>query len=102
LPHPGERLREDFLPDLGITPYRLAKETGISITHVHGILGGELSITAPVAYRCSAYLGTIPEMWLRMQASYDQRAGYTEELPAELARIRMHPQAAEALAKPIP
>jgi addiction module HigA family antidote len=44
--HPGEVLKEEFLEPLGISIYRLSKETGLSQTRISQIVKGERSITA--------------------------------------------------------
>ena len=44
--HPGEVLKEEFLEPMGISVYRLAKETGLSQTRIGQIVKGERSITA--------------------------------------------------------
>ena len=44
--HPGEILQEEFLKPMGITAYRLAKETGIPQTRIGEIINGTRSITA--------------------------------------------------------
>jgi hypothetical protein len=44
--HPGEILQEEFLKPMGITAYRLAKETGIPQTRIGEIIKGTRSITA--------------------------------------------------------
>ena len=95
--HPGDILRDHFLPDLGITAYRLAKGTGISSTHVHALLRGERGVTATTARRLGAYLGTTPEYWLDLQQQYDLEVSDTPEMQAALARIVTHPQAAAVL-----
>jgi len=69
--HPGDVLLEDFLKPLGMTPYRLAKEIGISQTHVSEIIRHERSVTAATALRLSALFGTTPRFWLHLQAHYD-------------------------------
>jgi addiction module HigA family antidote len=97
--HPGAILREDWLPDLGVTPYRLAKATGVSLTHIHEILKERRGITAPIARRLAAYLGTTPEYLLRLQMGYELSVSDTPELRSAVAQIEMHPQAREAWEK---
>ena len=69
--HPGTALREDFLPDLGWTPYKLAKEIGITQSHLTQILNAEKSVTANIALRLGRLFNQTPEFWLNMQAAYD-------------------------------
>ncbi len=69
--HPGEVLRDDFLEPLGITPYRLAKDTGTSAQHVGRIVHGTRGIGAELALRLARYFGTSAELWINLQAKYD-------------------------------
>ena len=69
--HPGEVLQEEFLTPLGITAYRLAKETHIPQTRLSEILKGRRRITADTALRFSRYFGTSPQFWLGLQNDYD-------------------------------
>ena len=69
--HPGEVLKEEFLDELGISAYRLAKDTGIPQTRVSQIINGNRRITADTALRLSAYFGNSPKFWLGLQDDYD-------------------------------
>jgi len=69
--HPGEVLAEDYLADLGITPYRLAKETHMPASRVNAILHGRRAVTADTALRLARYLGGSAVFWLNLQARYD-------------------------------
>ncbi len=69
--HPGEVLKEEFLDELGISAYRLAKDTGIPQTRVSQIVNGNRRITADTALRLSAYFGNTPKFWLGLQDDYD-------------------------------
>jgi addiction module HigA family antidote len=39
--HPGEILKEEFLDPMGVTVYRLSRETGLSQTRLSQIIKGE-------------------------------------------------------------
>jgi addiction module HigA family antidote len=69
--HPGEILYEEFLAPMGITAYRLAKETHIPQTRISEILKGNRRITADTALRLSRYFGTSAKFWLGLQDDYD-------------------------------
>jgi addiction module HigA family antidote len=68
--HPGVFLQE-VLNDLGITAYRLAKDTNMPGSRVDQILKQNRGITVDTAMRLAAYLGTTEQYWLNLQNSYD-------------------------------
>lgn len=69
--HPGEVLKEEFLLELNISAYRLAKDTGIPQTRISEVIKGKRRITADTALRLSKYFGTTPKFWLGLQDDYD-------------------------------
>gem|GEM_PF-1406044 len=56
---------------MGISAYRMAKETGLSPTRLGQIIRGERGVTAETAFKIGRYLNTGPEFWLNLQAFYD-------------------------------
>lgn len=67
--HPGEVLRE-FLPEnLGVT--EAARRLGVTRQALSALLNGRAGVSAEMALRLEAALGTSAEMWLEMQAGYD-------------------------------
>ena len=79
--HPGEILREDVLPALGVTQREFAERLGVSRLTVSEILHEKRSVTADMAIRLGRLLGNGPEIWLRMQQGVDiwtleARGGY--------------------------
>ncbi len=77
--HPGEILNEEFLLPLGISAYRLAKETFIPQTRVSEILKGNRRITADTALRLSKFFGNNPRFWLGLQNDYDLEEEETQK-----------------------
>src|SRR5437588_7247381 len=69
--HPGEILQEEFLAPLGISQYRLAKDTSVPPRRINEIVRGQRSITADTALRLARYFGTSERFWLNLQARYD-------------------------------
>src|SRR4030065_349425 len=69
--HPGEVLKEEFLGPMGISVYRLAKETGLSQTRIGQILKGERSITAETAVKMGKFFSVPAEFWMNLQTLYD-------------------------------
>jgi len=69
--HPGEILQTEFLDELGITPYALAKNTGIDKGNLSRIINGKSAISADTALRLGQFFGTSPESWLNLQVCFD-------------------------------
>ena len=69
--HPGEVLREDVLPALGMTQTELARRLGVSRLSVSELLLEKRVLTADMAIRVATLTGTTPESWLRMQEAVD-------------------------------
>ncbi|NVK65791.1 MAG: HigA family addiction module antidote protein [Flavobacteriales bacterium] len=69
--HPGEILKEEFLLPLGISAYRLAKDTFLPQTRISEILKGKRRVTADTALRFSKFFGTSAKFWLGLQDDYD-------------------------------
>jgi addiction module HigA family antidote len=69
--HPGEVLKEEFLIPMGITAYRLSKETFNPLTRIGQILNGKRRITADTALRFSKYFGNSEKFWLGLQDDFD-------------------------------
>lgn len=85
--HPGEILAEEFLGPLGITQYRLAKDTSVPPRRINEIIKGERGISADSALRLARYFGTSDLFWLNLQARYDleiQRERLGKRLDAEV------------------
>ena len=69
--HPGEILQSEFLDELGVTPYALAKNTGIDKGNLSRIINGKSAITADTALRLGRFFGTSPDSWMNLQVRYD-------------------------------
>src|SRR5437660_4332784 len=69
--HPGEILLEEFLVPLGISQYRLAKETSVPPRRINEIVHGTRAISADTALRLARYFGTSERFWLNLQSRYD-------------------------------
>jgi addiction module HigA family antidote len=69
--HPGEMLREDFLPDYGLTVSSLASALGVSRQTVNELLRERRAVTPEMALRLSRLFGNTPEFWLNAQRAVD-------------------------------
>ena len=68
--HPGEHLA-DFLEELEITQYRLAKDIQVPAGRIHEIIQGKRGISANTALRLARYFDTSPDYWITLQSHYD-------------------------------
>lgn len=82
-PHPGETLREDILPVLGLTITEAAAQLGVTRVALSRVLHGRVSISPEMALRLEGWLsvthGGRADLWVAQQAAYDlwqaRRAG---------------------------
>ena len=85
--HPGEVLRE-WVPET-MTVTTAAEQLGVSRVTLSKILNGKAGVSAEMALRLAAWLGTSPEVWLEMQATWDlwqaEQKLLPEVLPLRLA-----------------
>ena len=69
--HPGEFLREDFLPDYDLTVSGLAAALGVSRQSVNELLRERRAVSPRMALRLSRLFGNSPEFWLNLQRAVD-------------------------------
>ena len=69
--HPGEMLREDFLPDFGLGVTGLAEAIGVSRQSVNELLRGRRAVSSAMALRLGRLFGNTPEFWLNAQRAVD-------------------------------
>ena len=69
--HPGEILREDVLPALGMSVTAAARHLHVTRQALHRVLAGSAAISPEMALRIGKFCGNGADVWLRMQASYD-------------------------------
>src|SRR5512147_1373815 len=69
--HPGEVLKEEFLEPMGISVYRLSKETALSQTRLSQIIRGERGISAETALKLGKFFGVPAEFWMNLQTLFD-------------------------------
>ena len=84
--HPGEVVREDVLPTLGLSVSEAARRLGVSRQQLHRILACTHPITTEMALRIGRLAGNGPGLWLRMQQAHDLWHA-EQRLKEELAQI---------------
>ena len=85
--HPGEMLREDFLPDYGLTVASLAEALGVSRQTVNELLRERRALSPEMALRLSRLFGNAPEFWLNAQRAVDLWDA-AEAIKADVDRIQ--------------
>jgi addiction module HigA family antidote len=92
-PHPGETLKEDILPALGLTVTQAAKQLGVTRAALSRVLNGKAAISPTMALRLEAWLGVEhggrADLWLAQQAAHDlwqaRQRGVLAVEPAHIA-----------------
>jgi antitoxin HigA-1 len=69
--HPGEMLREDFMPDYKLTVAGLAEALAVSRQTINELLRERRSLSPDMAIRLSRLFGNSPGFWLNAQQAVD-------------------------------
>lgn len=74
-PHPGETLRDDILPALGLSVTEAAEQLGVARPTLSKVLNGRAAISPEMAIRLEKWLGVEnggrADIWLAEQTAYD-------------------------------
>ena len=70
MPPPGALLAES-IGELGLTKTEVAKRLGVTRKALYDVLDGSTAISATMALRLEAAVGSSAEFWLNLQAQYD-------------------------------
>ena len=74
-PHPGETLKEDVLPALGLNVTAAAAQLGVTRAAFSRVLNGRAAISPEMALRLEGWLGVEnggrADAWIAQQAFYD-------------------------------
>jgi antitoxin HigA-1 len=88
-PHPGETLREDVLPALGLSVTEAAAQLGVTCAALSRVLNGRAAISPTMALRIEGWLGVenggSAYAWLEQQTAYDLWQAMEEGLPTVAA-----------------
>src|SRR5271169_879413 len=86
--HPGEIIREDILPEVGLSVTAVAKALGVSRQMLHDILAERKPLSAIMCLKVARLFGSTPEFWMRLQAEYDlKKAAQNKKVMERVARI---------------
>ena len=69
--HPGEMLREDFMPDFGLSVKSLADSLGVSRQTINELIREKRGLSPDMALRLSRLFGNTPDFWLNAQKEVD-------------------------------
>ncbi len=69
--HPGVILLEEFLEPMGISQYRLAKDTNVPARRINEIIKGKRAITVDTALRLGLFFDMSSSFWLGLQTDYE-------------------------------
>lgn len=69
--HPGEMLREDFMPEYGLSVAGIAEAIGVSRQSVNELLRERRTVSPEMALRLARLFGNSPEFWLNAQRAVD-------------------------------
>lgn len=69
--HPGEILREDFLPEYALTPGSLARALHVPRDRIEKLVREKRAVTADTAVRLARYFDTTPQFWMNLQTNFD-------------------------------
>ncbi len=70
-PHPGLVVKHDCLEPLGLTVTEGARVLGVSRKALSDLVNGHAGISPEMAVRLSKAFGSTPDMWARMQLTYN-------------------------------
>jgi addiction module HigA family antidote len=85
--HPGEMLREDFLPDYGLSVSGLADALGVSRQSINELLRERRAMSPEMALRLARLFGNSPEFWLNAQRAVDLWDA-AQSIKKDIARIK--------------
>ncbi len=85
--HPGEMLREDFMPDYELSVSALAKALGVSRQSINELIRERRAISPQMAIRLGRLFGNSAEFWLNAQRAVDLWEA-NQTLKSEVATIR--------------
>jgi len=86
--HPGEIIKNDILPSVGLSVTAAAKALDVSRQMLHDILAERKPLSAIMCLKVSRLFGGSPEVWMRLQAAYDlKKAEQDKRVMERVARI---------------
>jgi len=86
--HPGEIIKQDILPSVGLSVTAAAKALGVSRQMLHDILAERKPLSAVMCLKVARMFGSTPEFWMQLQGAYDlKKAEQDKKIMERVARI---------------
>ena len=70
-PHPGEYIREDILPELGMSVTELADHLGVSRNAASRLINEKSAVSTEMAIRLGQAFRNGARFWMALQMQYD-------------------------------
>jgi addiction module HigA family antidote len=87
LVHPGEIIKEDILPSVGLSVTSAAKALGVSRQMLHDILAERKPLSPVMCLKVARLFGGSAQVWMRLQAAYDlKKAEQDKKVMARVSR----------------
>jgi antitoxin HigA-1 len=85
--HPGEALREDFLPEAGLSQSEAARRLRMSFRRLNEIVNQRRAVTPDTALLLAKLFGQTPDFWMNLQMRWDLYQALHSKAARDLARI---------------
>ena len=69
--HPGEMLREEYMPDYNLSVSELAQRIGVSRQTVNELVHERRALSTEMALRLAQLFGDSPQSWLNLQQNFE-------------------------------
>jgi addiction module HigA family antidote len=89
-PHPGEHLREEYMPDSGFTVASFAAALGVSRQSINELINERRAVSADMALRLGRLFSQSADFWLNLQRGVDLWDA-EQAIKDDLARIKPLP-----------
>lgn len=87
--HPGSVFRHGYLDYLNLSVTEAAKILGVSRQALNNVVNEKAAVSADMAIRISKAFGSMPDLWVRMQAAYDLAQARKHESKIKVKRYRI-------------
>lgn len=85
--HPGEMLREEFMPQFALKAPTMAKRLGVTRSRLQRLLDERAPMSPDMALRLGKVFGTTPDFWMNLQTAHDLSRAL-RDAGSEIARLK--------------